>query len=94
MKELLDLIAQYPLWMKLTIVGLAALIVLLLVTFYPKGAPVDKAGAMVSPANGIRLGSALFLDVSTSVSGFYCLLFQFLCEAIFAPRRFLPSLPR
>lgn len=64
MRELLDLIVQYPLWVKSTIVGLAALIVFLLVIFYPKGAPVDKGGSMVSPANGIPLGRAIFLDVS------------------------------
>jgi hypothetical protein len=64
MKEFFELIMQYPLWVKLTIVGLAALIVLLLVVFYPKDTPIDKGGSMVSPANSIPLGRALFLDVS------------------------------
>src|SRR4051812_36439806 len=63
-KEFFGLLVQYPQWVKFTTVGLVALVVLLLVVFYPKGAPVDKGGSMVSPANGIPLGRALFLDVS------------------------------
>jgi hypothetical protein len=64
MRELFDLIVQYPVWVKLTVVGLAALIILILVVFYPKGTPVEKGLPMVSPTNGVPVGRALFLDIS------------------------------
>jgi hypothetical protein len=49
MKELVEFVATYPLWVKLSIIALATIIVLLLVIFRPPPKPNSGAGRIAPP---------------------------------------------